>query len=155
VIVRFQRRGPRKARGRPTALLLIMFEWFSTAIFWLHGHDHSVIVLASRSDTVFSLSTGNQEPGTGNSCCKNWPEWSSRSWRVFQGLPRPQGVLARSFCDRTGIAKRYGVLFIYREPRTGNWEHSLVFFIDTVHRAQLGNVSNSPFGRGGAKRRGG
>jgi len=73
----------------------------------------------------------------------------------FKVLPRPEGVLARSFCDRTGIAKRYGVLFIYREPGTGNWEHSLVFFIDTVPRAKLGNMSNSPFGRGGAQHRGG
>jgi len=53
-------------------------------------------------------------------------------------FPRPQGVLARPIFGRTGIAKRYGVLFIYREPGTGNWEHSLVFFIDTVHRAQRG-----------------
>jgi len=49
-------------------------------------------------------------------------------WVIFpaEGRTGPSGLLGTD------------VLFIYREPGTGNWEHSLVSFIDTVHRAQLG-----------------
>jgi hypothetical protein len=95
-------------------------------------------VLASRSDTVFSLSTGNQEPGTGSillcfssilcterSSVLELARLQMAELAFSKVLPRPQGVLARPIFGRTGIAKRYGVLFIYREPGTGNWEQLL------------------------------
>ena len=50
-------------------------------------------------------------------------------------FPRPQGVRARSFCDRTGATLILG--------GTGMGEahtvHRSCYPIDTVHRAKLGN----------------
>jgi hypothetical protein len=69
-----------------------------------YWHDRSVIVLASRSDTVFSLSTGNQEPGTGSILlcfssilCTEHSSVMELARAVFSELA-PEGYCPRTQC---------------------------------------------------------